>query len=56
MDGISPEFMKMLAEKLNFYPTFTWSSSWSSLVNKVDPLCEESRQYIIIKNSLLVQQ
>ena len=57
MDGMIPRFMKMLAEKLNFYPTFTWSPSWSSLVNKVFQLCEQSRQYIIIrKMSLLVQQ
>ena len=44
--------MKMLAEKLNFYPTFTWSPSWTSLVNKVDYLCEESMQYIIKRKCL----
>ena len=49
IDGISPKFLKMLAEKLKFYPAFTWSPSWSSLVNKVHHLCEESRQHIIIK-------
>ena len=59
MDGTSSRFMKMLAEKLQFYPTFTRSPNWHSLVSKVDHLhlCVESRQYIIItKISLLVQQ
>ena len=41
IDGRSPNFLKMLAEKLNFYPTFTWSASWYSLVNKVYHLREE---------------
>ena len=59
VDGTSSRFMKMLAEKLRFYPTFTWSPNWYTLVSKVDllHLCIESRQYIIIsKMSLLVQQ
>ena len=43
-DGTTPRFMKMLAERLNFYPTFTWAPGFNSLVNKVDHLCEESRQ------------
>ena len=38
IDGTSQRFMKMLAEKLKFFPSFTWSPSWLSLVNKVDQL------------------
>ena len=59
MDGTIPRFMKMLAEKLNFYPNFTRSSNWYSLVSKVNHLhlCGESMQYILLrKMSLLVQQ
>ena len=38
IDGTSQRFMTMLAEKLKFHPSFTWSPSWLSLVNKVDQL------------------
>ena len=49
MDGTTPRFMKMLAEKLNFYPSFTMSPNWKSLVRKVGHLYEESHQYKIIR-------
>ena len=55
-EGTSVRFMNMLAEKLQFNPTLTWSPSYYELFNKVDHLCEESRRYILIKLSLLVQQ
>ena len=52
LDGTTPSLLKMLAEKLTFYPIFDWTPSYYALFNKVDEVCEESRQHKLVKTYL----